>query len=112
MTSNSYDEIDEYAININNEISNIVKWLERNNLQINISKTSYVQFCISSKKYPPKLNLHYNGTPIEQANSIKFLGLQLDKFLNWKVNVNMVCQKINRTEKSLEILFSYENILF
>lgn len=51
-------------------------------------------------------NLTYYGTPIEQANSIKFLGLQLDKYLNWKVNVNMVCQKINRTEKSLEILFS------
>ncbi|XP_050677001.1 uncharacterized protein LOC126973715 [Leptidea sinapis] len=96
MTCNNKNEIDIYESEINNEINTVVNWLEDNNLQVNIKKTSFMQFSLSNRSNNYSLKINYTNTQIEEALHVNFLGVLLDKNLKWKEHVDMVCQKIDR----------------
>lgn len=42
------------------------------------------------------LNISYDNNIIEQVNNHKFLGISLDKDLNWKTHIEIICDRINR----------------
>ena len=67
---------DELNLNFKLVLIQISKWLQANQLILNIEKTSLVKFSPTKSSYP--LNLSYAGKIFIELSNINFLGLQLD----------------------------------
>ena len=80
---------------INNELSKISEWLIVNKLSLNASKTKFMVFNMPQKKVViPRLKLA--DTEIESVDQFNFLGITLDKHLNWNAHTNKLFGKISR----------------
>ena len=77
---------DNIVKEINDEIPNIISWLNANKLSLNLEKTNFILF---SPKNAPKLNtdLLINNTKITEVNQTKFLGVIIDNNLNWSAHI-------------------------
>lgn len=63
-------------------------------LTINVKKTKYL---LLKAQNNDKLDIIYNKTNIKNVNSYKYLGLNIDKNLNWNLHINEIalkCRKI------------------
>lgn len=88
------DAID-YNDSINVTVSNIMEWLQANNLKANIEKSKYVQF-YSRKAKKQCLNVEYDSIKLTEENETVFLGFMLDNSFTWVPHVDKVCGKLNR----------------
>ena len=97
------------------ELIKISTWMEVNKLLINESKTKIMFFYM-----PPKcidaLTIRMNGVEIEVVDDFNFLGITINKSLNWKSDVNVSCNKvlkyiavIHRTKKYLPFSVLHAN---
>ena len=68
----------EIELNINIEISKVTTWLQRNKLQLNISKSKFMMLFRHSKTLP-KLNITANGNLIDQVSEFNFLCIANDE---------------------------------
>jgi hypothetical protein len=57
------------------------KWFSANKLSLNIEKTNVINIT-KYLQYP--LNIGYSNKYIKEGLNTKFLGLQIDNYLNWK----------------------------
>ena len=80
----------------NAELSSKHRWFILNKLTINRAKTHYVEFQNARRKLPENDRnvLRLGGYVIERKTSTKFLGVTLDKNLNWTLHVQDVCRKV------------------
>lgn len=85
--------ITTYNDDINNLIKNVVRWLESNNLKVNLDKTKYIQFY--NRKGGLDINVEYDNVNISESDEHKFLGIILDKNFSWKPQINKKCKMIN-----------------
>ena len=92
---------------ITKELIKISTWMEVNKLLINESKTK-IMFFYMSPKCIDALTIRMNGVEIEVVDDFNFLGITINKSLNWKSHVNVSCNKvlkyiavIHRTKKYL-----------
>ena len=81
---------------MNSEIVHVVDWLRINKLSLNLKKTHFIIF----RKPKAKLNV-YEDLVIDQVNiemkdSTKFLGVMIDKFLNFNDHIKYIKGKISR----------------
>lgn len=97
-----------YEDEINNTIINIIKWLNYNNLCVNLSKTKYIQFYNKNGR-KQSLFVRHDDEPIEECTTVKFLGIYIDANLTWKGHVTEVCKKINRFTYALYRLTKLSN---
>lgn len=95
ITSERNIDITTYTTDINNTIEHIIKWLDENNLNVNLTKTNFIQFSTYAAK-SNQLAISYRNNNIQEVDKTTFLGIVLDKNLNWKAHVEKVCCKINR----------------
>jgi len=76
------------------------KWFVVNRLSIfvNVSKTNFVLFCNSRKRYDKcKIKIMFNGTVLEQVKHSKFLGVgPIDEHLSWDKHIHEVFSKVSR----------------
>ena len=80
---------------MNLELKQIYNDCALNTLSINTAKTNYM--LVSSSRCHPKINI----TGIEQKDYIKYLGVYIDKHLNWQPQIQHVNNKL---AKNLGIL--------
>jgi endonuclease/exonuclease/phosphatase family metal-dependent hydrolase len=59
-------------------------WLQRWRIKANETKSAHITFTLKTKTCPPVL---LNGTSIPQSDSIKYLGLHLDRRLTWRTHI-------------------------
>lgn len=62
-------------------------WFQCNLLTINANKTNYMIYSAKNKKIADYEPLKINNHPINKVDKEKFLGLILDKHLNWKPHI-------------------------
>ena len=74
------------------EINKFVSWCEENFLELNLSKTKELVIDFRTKK-ATVTPISIKGSQIEMVPSYKYLGVHLDKNLNWKENTNAVAKK-------------------
>lgn len=91
--------MDTFENTINSTLHNIINWLTVNNLIINLEKTKLVNFGRNNKNI--NINIHHNGTKIEQVSCVKFLGLWIDNDLTWQTHIDTVCNKLNQYSYAL-----------
>lgn len=85
--------IKEHEQDINNTINLVIKWLHSNNLIINLDKSKYIQF---NKSRNPKHNFNLDICSIEKATETRFLGVTIDENIDWKSQLDNICNRINR----------------
>lgn len=80
---------------INRTIQTVTQWLIKNNLNANLTKTNYMNFkCKQSNSI--KLNVKCNDIKIDEVENTKFLGITMDTHIDWKPQIDYVCNKINK----------------
>ncbi len=111
-TSSNLDTIKKL---LNEELDKASVWFRANKLSLNVSKTKFMVFRLSSMQ-PVNNNfrIFINGEEVErisnesETKSFKFVGVHLDEFLNWNEHTKMVKNKVS---SSLYALNQIKNVL-
>ena len=81
---------------INDELNLISNWLKLNKLSLNIQKSKAMLFHTVNRQVQIP-DLYIDNIKIDFADEFNFLGLVLDRNLNWKSHVNFISKKISKT---------------
>ena len=76
------------------DLTTLVDWFKANKLTLNISKTLYMLF--RGKEASTIDYITIDNEKITESESTKFLGLWMDKNLNWKKHTSILINKIKR----------------
>ena len=89
------DTADEIQLSILNELQKVCKWLDLNQLCLNVAKSKFMLFHMPQKVI---LNLQFdlNGSVIEYVHVFNFLGLTFDSNLSFKSHISIIGSKISR----------------
>ena len=78
------------------ELKHIFTWLRVNRLSLNIKKTHFRFFRKQrNKKYD--LEIKIDGSEMDQVKGTKFLGVVIDKTINWKEHVSLISGRVSRS---------------
>ena len=91
---------------LNAELTKINDWLIKNKIQININKSKYILFSYRKNIFLP--SIFFNQQLLTNTESIKFLGITLDKNLNFRDHLNLISTK---SSKSIGLLFKLNKFL-
>jgi len=84
---------------MNNELNNLSIWFQANKLSLNLTKTNSILFHSKNMKHiigKASGQLKVNDVIIKEVNSVKFLGLQIDKHLDWTDHYKNLHAKLSR----------------
>lgn len=74
---------------INDDLNILYNWCVKNKLTINFAKTNYIILKNPQNKYLFKRDsLKINNTTIAKSDSLKFLGVSIDPYLNWREHIS------------------------
>ena len=86
----------EQEENINKELNKVSQWVTQNRLKLNVNKSKLMYFkSMGPHKSVFLPTVTMNGTLLEKVEQFNFLGILLDKNLNWKAHCQHVCSKIS-----------------
>ena len=78
-----------------------MNWLNNNKISLNVSKTKLILFEPKMKKLNFDLKLKLNDKKLYPTKSVKYLGIKIDKNLNWIDHINHFAIKLNRANAML-----------
>ena len=82
---------------MNSELVKLAGWFSANRVSLNVSKTNFIIFYSSKKKYNPNLiNISLNGHQITHIKHTKFVGVYIDERLNWEEHVKQLPTKLSK----------------
>ena len=91
---------------VNSDLEKVSEWLLANRLSLNGSKSNFL--LISSDKTDRNIKLNINSREIQQENYTKYLGVIIDKKLNWKLHI----KQINfRLSKGIGVLYTLRHLV-
>ena len=93
------DDIKDAYSNINNDVSNILKWSNENKMKINPAKSKHI--IIGNYQQLRKFNADRNNAAVvkvgeevlERCSQVKNLGLLFNQNLNWNAQVQSSCKR-------------------
>ena len=93
----SSDNADEMSSVLNDDLLSVEKWLKRNKLSLNVSKTKYM-ICSTERSVQnfSNVSLSIHDTEIERVTSFKYLGTWIDPILKWDEHVINTSKKISQ----------------
>lgn len=85
----------EISNNLNEQLGSVEKWLKINKLKVNVSKTKVMLMRgIRKKVNQNNLKIKLENIELEVVNEIKYLGVIIDKNLNFMEHVSYIGKKI------------------
>ena len=66
---------------VNYDLKKLLNWLKANKISLNVGKTELVLFISSKKQLDCDLKIKLNERRLCETNSVKYLGIQIDKRL-------------------------------
>ena len=96
---------------LNMQLQNVNDWMKTNKLKLNLTKTNYMLFSPKSPKFKKLKQFKFHGnsaTLINEKFYCKYLGLIIDKDLNWKEHILNIRNKL---AKIVGILYRVRNYL-
>ena len=83
---------------INEELVKLNNWFRCNKLLLNYEKTNYMIFRSRNRRIPDNLlPVCIDNNIIHRKESVQFVGIILDEFLNWKHHINHISLKLSRS---------------
>ena len=79
---------------VKNELEKVLEWLTANKLIINLLKTHIMLF--TNKRGDRTIPIIVRNTELEQKDDCKFLGVYIDKDLNWKNHIKYITSKVSK----------------
>ena len=79
---------------INDELDYLVEWFSANGLVLNMEKTNLMKFTLNTRQNEP-FQIIYQNNLLNGLNNTKFLGLELDKNVNWKNHIQKILPKLS-----------------
>ena len=76
----------------------------------NIEKTELVIFKSPRKVLLDEIKIKLSGKRLYPSNSVKYLGIKIDRFLHWYDQVNSIAVKLNRANALLLKIRNYVNM--
>lgn len=75
-----------------------------NRLTLNLSKTNFVNFGSPAAANNHNESIKIMGTDVQHVGSVKYLGLHIDRELNWSKHIDTVCARLSGTIGALRKL--------
>ena len=94
---------------INRDMKHLNNWLSANNISLNVEKTELVIFKSPRKVLLDEIKIKLSGKRLYPSNSVKYLGIKIDRFLHWHDQVNSIAVKLNRANALLLKIRNYVN---
>ena len=91
------------------QLNLVHEWLCANKLSLNIDKSNFVIFHPTQKKLTYAVNIAINNKFLKYKDNIKYLGVLIDKNLNWKSHVSFLSKKIKRNIGAISKLRHFVN---
>ncbi len=103
---------DMFAI-MRDDLSSLIDWFRANKLSLNLSKTNFVlfqpkQMVIKDNSPPKDCHLQFGPDIIQQKQHVKFLGMELDEYMEWFFHYKSLNSKLSR---AIYILNKVKNVL-
>ena len=91
---------------INTELKQVIKWLRLNKLSLNANKTELIFFYPKSNKNLDFDNIfiNFNGIRLIPVDFVKYLGMFIDKHLNWNQHIHELSKKLSQANGILSKL--------
>ena len=90
---------------INQELNTVNNWMSINKLSVNYTKTNYVIF--TKNKSQKQYNIYMNDKLLESVDEIRYLGVHIDKKLDWKIHINKIKSKLTSASYILSKMRHY-----
>ena len=104
--------LENFKTQIDKILGDINSWFKINLLVLNYNKTHYLQFNTkNSRDYDLKLN--YQGNYVKSSTNTKFLGLNIDDSVSWKVHIDQMMSKLSSicfVIWTIQAIMSQENL--
>ena len=102
----SNDNAQDFENNIIRAINDSINWFSSNRLNLNCSKTNFIQFT-TKKQNQIDLRIIACNTLIANIMSTKFLGLFIDSTLSWKQHLTDLSNKLNKACYAIRAIKPY-----
>lgn len=92
----------EASNTVQRQLDVLESWLRNWNIKVNAEKSVHVTYTLRKQDCPP---VCLNGVFIPSSTSVKYLGLHIDRRLNWKKHISYKRQQLNiKTRKMFWLL--------
>ncbi|XP_039285555.1 uncharacterized protein LOC111045272 [Nilaparvata lugens] len=85
---------DELQLTADSVLSEVAQWCKANLLEVNIKKTSFIEFQIQRSQLG-SFQFDIDGEEVQPSTSAGFLGVTVDRNLAWSVHVESLIKKLN-----------------
>ena len=90
---------------INTELKEVIKWLRLNKLSLNAGKTELIFFHSSRHQLNyDNIYINFNGVRLKPVEFIKYLGMFIDRYLNWNHHITNLSKQLSRANGILSKL--------
>ena len=100
--------VNEMCNQLNADLFRVQEWLHCNKLSLNVLKTHYMIFT-PRNKVVDDISIIIDRTKIPRVYVTKFLGVQINSHLSWKMHINYICKK--KLSKCTAILLKARKVL-
>jgi hypothetical protein len=91
----SHTEIDYFQNCMNNVFNSLSKWLKTDKLTLNFEKKTNLIKLSTKSKTCINVNVWHDDKTTEEVETTKFLDLQIDNNLNWKIYIEYIIPKLD-----------------
>ena len=96
------ENISQLTTALNDDLRNLHLWLKGNKVSLNVAKTLSLLISTRHRQTAMKeeavtLALDICNAPVEVAENIKYLGVYIDKSLDWKKHIQEISKKVSRS---------------
>ena len=94
---------------LNKNLKELSFWLNANKIALNVAKTEVILFKTKHKPCDTGLRLELCRKRLYKTKYLRYLGIQIDKNLNWKIHIHDLASKLNRVNAVLAKLRHFVN---
>ena len=87
-------DINDFETRLNAVLKIMINWFKANKLSLNLDKTNVIKF-LTYRAGNNITHVEHDGRFLENVISTKFLGLHIDKHLNWKEHIEHITPKLS-----------------
>ena len=95
---------------VSKDLKFLVQWLNANIFSLNVAKTEVIFRRKKKQLDCDHLNLKFCGKKLTPSNYLRYLGINLDEYLNWSTHINHLSQKLVKVNAVLCKLQHFVNV--